>query len=197
MNPQKSPTPSAPAGDTGGGGISESGSTLTDVKNKVGETAKDAAAKVKSAASQTVAKAKDQAEQIVSDKKETAANRIGSYSSAIHESARSLEEQDPNIAWFTHRAANKMQDVADYVRTRDLSMLRDDAANLARRHPAAYFGGMFIAGLVLGNLVKSSQRKLGSSEGMSGEGLESGDQDRQLQESDVRRTNYEPGNLQF
>jgi hypothetical protein len=31
---------------------------------------------------------------------------------------------------------------------------------MARRHPAMFFGGMFLAGLVVGNIVKASRRKL-------------------------------------
>jgi hypothetical protein len=50
--------------------------------------------------------------------------------------------------------------VADYLRTRDLNALRRDAEDMARRHPALLFGGLFLTGLVLGNLVKASRRKM-------------------------------------
>lgn len=165
MNPQNAPTPSAPAGDSGlGGSGTQSGGVLTDTKNKITETAKDAASKIKSAASETAAKAKEQASRIATDQKETTAKRIDSYSSAIRDSAKSLEEKDPNIAWFTQRAADKLQGVADYMRTRDFHGLRADAEGLARRNPAVFFGGMFLAGLVLGNVVKASRRKLDDSD---------------------------------
>lgn len=134
--------------------------TLAGTKTAITQTARDAASKVKSVASNTATRAKEEAERLASEKKDQTAERIGGYSSAIRESARSLEEQDPNIAWFTHRAADRLQGVADYVRTRDFGALRQDAEGIARRHPAAFFGGMFLAGLVLGNIVKASQRKL-------------------------------------
>jgi hypothetical protein len=133
---------------------------LTETKQKISQTAREAASKVKGVASTTAARAKEQAERFVSEKKETTANRIGSYSSAIHDTAQSLEEKDPNIAWFTHRAADRLQSVAEYMRTRDFSALRTDAEDMARRHPAVFFGGMFLAGLVVGNIVKASRRKL-------------------------------------
>ena len=158
MNPQNSPTPS---GGTGSAGTAtEVSGTLTETKNQIAQTARDAATKVKTAATKTVGRAKDEAERFVTDKKETAAGRIGSYSSAIHETANSLEEKDPNIAWFTHQAADKLQGVADYMRNRDLAALRHDAEDIARRHPAAFFGGMFLAGLLIGNVVKASRKKL-------------------------------------
>jgi hypothetical protein len=164
MNPQNSPTSSTPAGGIGVGGSSSNATSgaLQDTKNKIKDTAREAASKVKAAASDTATRAKDEAGRIVSEKRDEAANRIGNYSSAIHESARSLEQEDPNIAWFTHRAADKIQGVADYMRSRDFSGLRSDVEGMARRHPAAFFGGMFLAGLILGNVVKASRRKADS-----------------------------------
>ncbi|MGH7943479.1 MAG: hypothetical protein ACREH8_06020 [Opitutaceae bacterium] len=161
MNPQNSPTPSAPAGESNpGGDVTEGSGTLSEAKAKITQTARDATAKVKDAAGSSVARAKEQAERFAAEKKETTANRIRSYSSAIHDAARSLEEQDPNIAWYTHRAADRLQGMADYMRNRDFSALRHDAEDMARRHPAVFFGGMFLAGFVVGNIVKASRRKL-------------------------------------
>jgi hypothetical protein len=77
----------------------------------------------------------------------------------MHDTARSLEEQDPNIAWFTHRAADKIQGVADYVRSQDFRALRADAEDVARRHPAVFFGGLFLAGLMLGNVAKAGRNR--------------------------------------
>jgi hypothetical protein len=174
MNPQNSPTPSGPAGgSTTGERSTEGGASLTDTKNQITQGARDAAAKVKGVATQTATRAKEEVGRYANTQKETAAGRIGSYSSAIHETARSLEEKDPNIAWFSHQAADKLQSVADYMRSRDFGMLRHDAEDIARRHPAAFFGGMFLAGLVLGNVVKASRRKLDESEDSREMGYES------------------------
>ena len=161
MNPQTTSTSSAStAGHPRIDPASASTGTLADTKNKLTTTARDAAAKVKSAVAGTATKAKDQASHLATEKKEAASARIGGYSSALHDSARTLEEKDPNIAWFTHRTADRLQGVADYLRTRDFHGLRDDCEGIARRHPAAFFGGLFVAGLILGNVVKASRRKL-------------------------------------
>ena len=130
------------------------------MKSKLAETAQQAASKVKEAASSTFARAKEESELLAEKSKRSTAGRLGGYSQAIHDSARALEEKDPNIAWFTHRAADKLQNVADYMRSRDLSDLRHDAEGLARRHPALFYGGMFLTGLILGNVVTASRRKL-------------------------------------
>lgn len=151
MNSPKSPQdPSQHSGD-------ESRSTIAS-------TAKEATAKVGSAASEAATRVKETAERVATEKKDTVADRVGSYGSAIRESARSLEEQDPNIAWLTHRAAERLESVANYVRDRDFTGLRDDAARLARRHPAAFFGGMCVAGLVLGSVIRAARTAATESE---------------------------------
>lgn len=161
MNPQSTSNSPASAGGTARTDQPPASTgALTDTKSKLTTSAREAAAKVKSAVTGTATKAKEQAAQVATEKKEAASARIGGYSSALHDSARTLEEKDPNIAWFTHRAADKLQDVADYMRSRDFHGLRDDCEGIARRHPAAFFGGMFVAGLILGNVVKASRRKL-------------------------------------
>lgn len=142
----------------------ESSGKFTQTKQAIAQTARDATEKVKSVASDAASRARDEAERFAAEKKDTAAGRVGSYSSALHESARSLEEQDPNIAWFTHRAADRLQSVADYIRSRDFSSLRNDCADLARRHPAAFFGGLFVAGLLVGNMIKATSRPRSESE---------------------------------
>lgn len=159
MNPQiLRPVDSAPAGDSeAGSGTSDSNGTLAQAKQTITKTARDTAARIKSAATETASRAKTEAQRLASDTKETTANRLGGYSSAFHESARSFEQQDPNIAWATHRIADRVDAIADYVRTRDLGEMKTDAENFARRHPVAFFGGLVIAGLVIGNLLKARQ----------------------------------------
>lgn len=130
--------------------------TGAGAKQKLAGAARETAAEIRQSASASFARAKEEAGRLAADKKTQTADRIGNYGSAIHDSAKSLEEKDPNIAWLTHRAADRLESVADYVRNRDFGALRADAENLARRHPVAFFGGLFVAGLVLGNILKAS-----------------------------------------
>ena len=148
----------APSEDSDfGGGHDGTSDPLAETGRSFVRTARATATQIKERATDTVNRAKEQAARVATERKTQAANRVGGYSSAIHESARALEEKDPNIAWFTHQAADRLQGVADYVRTRDFDGLREDAENMARRHPLAFFGGLFVAGLVLGNVVKASR----------------------------------------
>lgn len=126
-------------------------------RSSVAQTARDAAAKVGSVATEAASRVKQRAEDMISQSKDSAADRVGSYSSAIHDSAKSLEQQDPNIAWLSHQAADRLERVATYMRSRDFQGLRSDAENLARRHPAAFFGGMCVAGLILGSVIRATR----------------------------------------
>jgi hypothetical protein len=133
------------------GSGSESTSSIKDA-------ARAAASRVGSAATEAASKIKDRAERLASDQRDVAAEKVEAYGSAVHKTAASLEQEDPNIAWLTHRAADRLEGVANYVRTRDLRGLREDAANLARRHPAAFFGGMAVLGLVLGGVIRAARQ---------------------------------------
>ena len=104
--------------------------------------------------------------------KGVAADKLGGYSSRLRNTARAVGEEDPNIAYFANRAADRLESVADYVRTTDLSRLKQDAAGIARRHPALVMGGLLVAGLILGSVAKASVESLRESEPDDGEDLE-------------------------
>jgi hypothetical protein len=135
----------------------QSGGVIGQTAEKVKTAAQGATGQVKAAATQAASRIKEKAAKVAEDQKRGVAQRLGGVGSAIHESAKSLEQEDPNIAWATHQVADRIQGVADYVRSRDFEGLRSDAERWARRHPVAFLGGLFLAGLVVGNLVKASR----------------------------------------
>jgi hypothetical protein len=112
-----------------------------------------------------LSEAKDTVGRVVLDQKGRAADRVGNYSSAVRESARALEQDDPNVAHFANQAADRIEAVADYIRDSDFSRLREDAEGVARRHPALFMGGMLLAGLVLGNMAKAAGQDLRKKDG--------------------------------
>lgn len=156
MNQQYPPTSPAPGATGQVGGNEQPGKAST--RQTIAQTARDAASKMKAVAGETAARAKQEAGRLAAERKDAASDRVGGYSSALHDSARSFEEQDPNIAWFAHQAADRLQGVADYIRQRDFATLREDCCGIARRHPAAFFGGLFVAGLLVGNMMKATAR---------------------------------------
>lgn len=164
MNPSNlSQSPLSEEASTTDSSQRETPSTLSNAKQKIKAATRDTVNQIKTAASDTADRVKDQASEMVGQQKAGVADRIGSYSSAVHKTAESLEENDPNIAWLTHQAADRLSGVAEYIRGRDFNQLKSDAEDLARRHPAAFFGGLFVAGLVVGNLLKATGRAAVSS----------------------------------
>src|SRR5690606_2555806 len=147
------------------------------VKEKVTEAAREATARAKQRASDVAAQAKDTATDIMQDQKVNVADRIGGYGAALQETADSLQDEDPNIAWAARSASERLQRAADYFRTSNLRQMRDDAADLPRRHPIAFFGGMFVAGALVGAALKAGassvahhrQREFAGDDGSYGE----------------------------
>lgn len=120
--------------------------------------------KVRRVAGQTLDQTKGRLSAAAEHGKESAAGRVSGYSDRLRATARSAEEEDPNIAQLAHSAADRLQRAADYMREADLDRLRQDASDLAKRHPALFTGGMFAAGLILGGLAKASVQTLRENE---------------------------------
>jgi hypothetical protein len=131
--------------------------------------------------------AKEAAAGFADDQKERAADRIGGYGSALRETADSVRAEDPNIAWLTDQASSRLQHAADYVRNSSWNQLREDGADLARRHPVVFYGGMFVLGAAAGALIKA-----GLPNGGNGE-MSDGDGDDFRAEGDHVRTDEVPG----
>lgn len=168
MNPNENPesfssqpAPSSAAPLTAASSPSTAVPDNTDPSSRmssVGAKAAGAVENLKSSAASAASRVKNEATEAAAQRKSGIADRLGNYSQEMHRSADALGEEDSNIGWLTHRAAERLESAADYLRARDFSELKRDAEDLARRHPALFLGGLFAVGLVLGNVVKATQR---------------------------------------
>jgi len=137
------------------GGAPTSGTSAT-IKDKARET-KD---RVMSKGSEAINRAKERGRSVADEQKNHLGERIHGYSSAVRRSAQQLrEDQDPNIAHYAEAIADKIDQAADYVQSRDPGMILRDVENVARRRPEMFFGGMFLAGLVLARFLKASNQR--------------------------------------
>lgn len=169
MNPSNSQSPQSTEASTAENAGRESGGGVATAKQKIQDATRNTVNQIKTTAADAAGRVKEQAAGIAEEQKTGVADRIGSYSTAVHKSAESLERDDPNIAWLTHQAADRLSSIAEYVRGRDFNELKSDAENIARRHPAAFFGGLFVAGLVVGNLLKATGRSVANGALSNGE----------------------------
>jgi hypothetical protein len=66
------------------------------------------------------------------------------------------EESYGKAAEYTRKAAERLDDVALYLRERDTQQLIQDLRGFARRQPAVFMGIGFLAGALCGRFLKSS-----------------------------------------
>jgi hypothetical protein len=153
MNNQFSPDPQS--GESAGAFSSSSSST---VKQSVRETGEKIMTKAKEVASE----AKQQSGQYVAQNRNRAADRIGRIGESLRHTADEFEQdEDPNIAHYVRVMADKIENVATYVRDQDLPDLRRDAESFARQHPVLFYGGLCTLGFAAGRFVKASGRQEG------------------------------------
>ena len=142
---------------------SDSGSSSAEKRNDGGtikEKAREAKDRVLSKSGEALNKAKERTRSVADEQKNRLGERIHGYSSAFRRTADKLrDEQDPNIAHYTEMIADRIDQAADYVQSRDPGMLLRDVENAARRRPEIFFGGMLLAGLVLGRFLKASSHR--------------------------------------
>ena len=117
------------------GQASDSRGTAASIQEVVGEKAGQAKDKV----AEFGRKAVDR----LDGRREPTANALDQTASALH-------EKSEKAAIVAHRAADKLQDTADYIRQHDLKSMTDDVQTLIKRYPAqslvvAAVGGFLVA----------------------------------------------------
>jgi hypothetical protein len=104
-------------------------------------------------------------EQAVGRRKDEAAERIAGLASAVREAARSLQEQDPaGFGRYADTAARQLERASGYLRERDLRGILRETESFARRRPELFLAGSVLVGLALARFLKSSSRRVHSSD---------------------------------
>ena len=143
--------------------------SMDHAKEEVKSTAREAKDTITTKTKEVVSQAKGYGQEYAQQGRERTASRIGDVSRTMRETADRFErERDPNIAHYTRMLADRLEGAASYVRERDFNRMRSDCEDLARRHPAVFFGGMFIAGFAAIRFLKASAEREGSWGGSSG-----------------------------
>jgi hypothetical protein len=138
------------------GAESQSTSSAADAKEKV----RDVTRRVKETASQAAAQAREKATKTAQKQKDMAADHLTALADALNETSQSLKDRDDQaVASLTGSAAKGLEQVSSYVRDRDLAAIFDDVQGWARRHPALFLGGCFLAGTVAARFLKTSAEK--------------------------------------
>jgi hypothetical protein len=90
-------------------------------------------------------------------RKDRAIDRLMGVADTVRRLGDPLQEQSyGKAAEYTRKAAERLDEVALYLRERDTQELIQDLRGFARRQPAVFLGIGFLAGAVCGRFIKSS-----------------------------------------
>jgi hypothetical protein len=144
----------------------ESPGSLTDTSGPGGGSAREQIREVKDQvigqAKNTLQQARDRASSSLGESKHQFADQFGTIAEALRRTTQHLRSEDQQrIAGLTDSVARQVDQVANYLRTKDARAMRQDLENLARRQPALMIGGALVLGLIGARFLKSSERRGG------------------------------------
>jgi hypothetical protein len=138
----------------------DGGQGIESARGVIKDKARQAKERVLTKGSEAIHAAREKTRNVAVDRKNQLGVRIHGYGSAFRRAADKLrDEKDPNIAHYAESLAERIDQAADYVQSRDPGMILRDVENAARRRPEIFFGGMFLAGLVLARFLKASNQR--------------------------------------
>ncbi len=112
---------------------------------------------VKRTAGDMAGRAKEQGRQMLSGQKEKAAGQMDSVARALRSTADQLSNEDEaQTGRYVGFAAEQLESFGQRLREKDIDGLINDAQNMARRSPTAFFAGSVVAGFLLARFLKSS-----------------------------------------
>lgn len=133
---------------TGMGGMDSTGGVGSHVDEMKGQATE--------ALGQATDQAKSTATTKVSEQKDKAVQGLGSVAQAVTQVGDQLRSENPTIAGFADTAADRIQQFAGQLGSKDVTELMDDVEQFARRQPAMFLGAAFALGVVGARFLKSS-----------------------------------------
>ena len=79
-----------------------------------------------------------------------------STASALERGATSLHSTSDQLSDFGHRAAERIQSTADYVRQTNLRSMAGDIQDVVKRYPGAALAAAAVVGFIIGRSLPSS-----------------------------------------
>jgi len=141
-------TSSGFGGTTGGSG--SSGTSMS-------ETAQQTVQEGRRMAGEMMDQARDQIKSSVITQKDRAAESLDSITTALLSMADSMnQQQHPMIGQCTSSAAEMVDGVTAYLKSRDVDEIIHDVEGYARRNPAVFLGTAFALGFMAARFLKSS-----------------------------------------
>lgn len=135
-------------------------SVVHQVKDTAQSLGNQAQGKARALAGQAQDAMSQQVQSGVRSGKNRAADTLDSIAQSLVFSGQQLRAQDQQrIGRYAEQAANKVEELADYLQNTSAGELADRVESFARREPAIFLGGAFALGLFGARFLKSSRRQ--------------------------------------
>jgi hypothetical protein len=148
---------------TGGTSKGPGGTSMADLSGKVSGAVHEGAREMKEQASNVVESAKGLASQAgekllssVEEQKAAGADFVSGMAGAMRRAANEFDRDVPQAAQYIRLAADRIGNVSDAFRRRDLNQLVADVQGFARRQPTAFLGAAVLAGFAVVRFLKTS-----------------------------------------
>ena len=148
--------PGSPGSATSGSPVGRSGTDRPGDSASAAQRARETVDDIKQQAGSLADEAKEQGKAAIERQKDSAAGELGAAAEALRSGANRLQQEHPQAGRFVEYAAERLETFGQQIRSKDLDTLIDDAMQMARRSPAAFFAGSVAAGFLLSRFVKSS-----------------------------------------
>ena len=107
-------------------------------------------------ARESVQSARESVQSFAQRQKTLGAEQIGTVARAGHRAAEEIESELPGVARTIHDTAGRLESFSESLRNQTLEDLLEGFADIARKRPAAVFGGALLAGFALSRFLKAS-----------------------------------------
>jgi len=142
---------------------------LAETKAAIVEGSQQIAENVKAAAGEAIEHVKRAAESKIDAGRDSAAEQLSSLAGAIRKTGEELGATG-GLSSYMSKAARAVDRVSVYLETRTFGQLVLDIEGFARREPAMFVGGSFLAGLIGGRFFKSASPSRSRQPGSGTEG---------------------------
>ena len=153
-----------PGGGSGaiGGGVDPTRSEASanpGLRDRAMESVREAREKAMTEVRERTDGARQSATRAVDERKRTLADSVHALASAFDAAANSLSDGQQNgLADWTRELSGRAHRMASYLEEQDTRALVNDLEDTARRHPTAFLGTTFAAGLAAGRFLRATQR---------------------------------------
>lgn len=148
-----------PGTTPGGSGVSDTASLVTE---QVQSQAQQVAQQAQQKAGQVANQAKQQTTSVLASQKDKAASSLDNVAQALRQTSQQLQEQQGGISQLGNKAADQVDSVSQYLRSKDVNELVNDAEGYARNNPGIFLAGALALGFLAARFLKSSPSSAGN-----------------------------------